>query len=414
MKIEIKGKEIDFNPETLEPFIFAKEKKYKKCDVCPDKFHQICLQTTYRCNLACKYCFVEEYSHKKNMDMKIEIAIKAIDNYSNEKCGVNFFGGEPLLNWDIIYQIIKKYPKKHFATTSNFTNLTEEMIRVMKKYNFSYIVSLDGDEKTHNFNRPHKCNKNSYKMTVNNLNLMHNIYKSRLPITLRATFDNTPDVNILKTIKHLNSFIKKGIVKHASVEPASGTEKFQNSFTQKNKDFFQQQYYEIAEYFLETFRKKGYFPRFHHFNYPIEKTLLLRNKKRTECGAGKGYVSVSTNGDIYPCHREETPKIGNVNTGLNKTEQEKWLENRYINKEICNECWARNFCGGGCRTNAYIKNKNILKPSETGCFFMKARTKAVLWLWNQLSKPEILFLQMRMQIKPRNIERTKTNENRIV
>ena len=65
MKIEIKGKEIEFNPETLEPFIFAKEIKYKKCDICPDKFKQICLQVTYRCNLACKYCFVEEYSHKK-------------------------------------------------------------------------------------------------------------------------------------------------------------------------------------------------------------------------------------------------------------------------------------------------------------------------------------------------------------
>lgn len=394
MKLKLKEKEIEFNLDSLEPFVVANELKHIECKVCPDKFQQICLQTTYRCNLACKYCFVNEYSHNIMPDMKIETAVEAIEKYGRKDCGISFFGGEPLLNWDLMFQVIEKYPNKRFSLTSNLTNLTIEMIEKMKNHGFSFIVSMDGDEKTHNKSRPHKKEENSYQMTLENLELMHEIYGKTLPVTLRATFAKDMDVNILDRIKHLNTFVEQGIVRHVSVEPATGSPEFQQeNFTKQDKDFFQEQYYGIAEYFLSYFREKGRFPRFHHFNYPIQKTLITGNKKLTECGAAKGYISIATNGDIYPCHREETIKIGNIKTGIDTKEQEKWLENRYTSKEKCNKCWCKNFCGGGCRANAYIAHKDIQKPSETDCWFFQARIKAVLWLWSNLSKPEKLFLE---------------------
>ena len=399
IKIKIKDKTIQFNPNTLmELRNFECKKKEIQLEP-PKKFGHICLNITSKCNLNCVYCFSNQYV-RKNKDMTWEIAKKAIEKFMWEKqVSIGFFGGEPLLNWNLIYKVVTTYPQGNYGVTSNLTNLQKNMAEFMEKHKFSYIISIDGDEKTHNKSRPGK-NINSFQKTIQNLHMLRKIRGSVLPATLRSTWDNAGEkVRLLDRIKFLNTFVEKEVVVHVSVEPATGTLSFKK-LTKEDTAYYQEQYYEVAEYFLNYFRKNNKFPRFHHFNYPIERILLIPNMlKKNECGAGKGYIDISTEGKVYACHREDTEPIGNIEDGIDTEIQKKWLKNTYEEKEICKKCWAKNFCGGGCRVNAIIETGNILSPSKIECWFHKARLKAVFWLWNELTEIEKNILKTSIQAK---------------
>ena len=286
MKLKTKNKNINFDPANLDT-VRGWEDCKNNCNLDEkNKFLHICLNITSRCNLKCSYCFAQHYV-RTTKDMTWETAKKAIEKFTiPNKLSIGFFGGEPLLNWELIYTIIKKYPKGKYAITSNLTNLQEDMAKEMVKANFSYIVSLEGNEKTHNLSRPGK-GINSYQKTINNLSLLYNIQGSVLPCTLRSTFDNIREkLDLVRRIEFLNTFVENKIVQHISVEPATGTPLFKG-LSKEDKEFYQEEYYKVAAYFLQYYREKAAFPRFHHFNYPIERILLKKGfLKKNECGAG--------------------------------------------------------------------------------------------------------------------------------
>ena len=392
MQLQVFGKEIEFNPNTLEPCCKARMPEV-------DKFMSLCFQVTYRCNLQCQYCFVPSYPHKNQEDMTLEVAKKAINNFAKKGCTIGFFGGEPLLNFSLIHDIVNYTKQKSSHVTTNGTLINMTMAKFFKEHNFSYILSLEGNEETHNASRPHKTEKNSFQLSMQGLEILKQFYpESPIPLTLRSTYTlDDKALDLVARLKFLNDFVEKGYATHVSVEPATGIASF-HDMGKVDKEFYKTQYFQAAQWCLAYYREKGKLPRYHHLTYFIEKIIIPQICKITECGPGKGYASIATDGTIFPCHREEVESIGHVNTGIDKKKQRQWLDNTYFQKEQCSSCWNRNFCGGGCRVNAYLANGDIQKPSQAECFFKKLYTKMVIWFWTSLSQPEKALLKTRAEL----------------
>ena len=145
------------------------------------------------------------------------------------------------------------------------------------------------------------------------------------------------------------------------------------------------EYHEAAEWFVS---EQGNKPTFRHYEKILEK-LCWAEHKATECGAAKGYVTVSPDGTIYACHREGDTEVGHLAYGFDEEARYKWLDNRFYGKP-CIKCWARHICGGGCRYNAIHCNGDIKKPDTVGCFFMKTWIKECLWIMTQLNHAQLI------------------------
>lgn len=365
------------------------------------------LQTTYACNLKCRYCFVREhYTTKKNM-LSFDDAQRAINNYqdSNKRCSISFFGGEPLLNWEVIkrasdYVFQRTNGNAHCHITSNGTLVTEEIAEYCAEKRFSWIISVDGPEDMHNANRPYcKVEKgSSHADTLQGLEKIVNAYKKRwgdnyeMPITLRATYDQH-NPQVLESLKYLNDLMYKGFAGHVSVESSSLGEGCTKSNTKleslTNEELYAllgEKYWEAADWFLQEIRE-GRKPSFHHFEMPLQR-LYDRDPAFTECGASKGYLSVGPGGKISACHRENLAEIGTLNHGVDPVQQAKWLDNRYFVRTTCNTCWRRNACGGGCRHDSLQDGNPISVPCRQECTLKDIYTKPVVWLLSEMTEEQ--------------------------
>ena len=367
-------------------------------------------QATYACNLACNYCFVKHHyiDHENSISLQTCIdAVKAYQaNYLKNGVHVGWFGGEPTMNWETIYQFtewVKKesknnpdcFKKSSFHITTNATLITEEMAEYFAANNFSFIISLDGNEEEHNNARPYaNANaNNSWKDTMRGLEFVANAFKKagkQNPITLRSTFDKN-GCDLVARLKFLNKLMYDGKAGHVSIEPSCLAESCaRNSFEGLTEAEiiakFQEQYFKAADWFLAEV-KAGRKPSFHHFTMPLQR-IYEREPAPTECGAGKGYLSIGPKGKVSACHREHESVIGNMYEGIDKTRQAAWFDNRYFNRIGCNDCWMRNFCGGGCRCNSALLYKNLQQPSSIECIFKEMQTKAVIWLMSEMSEKE--------------------------
>lgn len=183
----------------------------------------------------------------------------------------------------------------------------------------------------------------------------------------------------------------EGKAGHVSVEPSCLAEScarstFEGITEDEVKAVFQEQYFKAADWFLAEIRA-GKKPSFHHFEVPLQR-IYDREPAPCECGAGKGYLSIGPKGKVAACHREHESVIGNIYTGIDETKKASWDDNRYFNRIGCNECWMRNFCGGGCRCNSALLYKNLSQPSKIECIFNEMRAKAVFWLLSEMTEDE--------------------------
>lgn len=371
----------------------------------------IVFQATYACNLACNYCFVKHHypDHTNSLDFKT--AVDALQHYQGNwrenGFHIGFFGGEPLMNWELIYTLVEWCKKQAVSVnndcikrctwhiTTNGTLITEEIAQYLAENNFSLIISLDGCEEDHNEARPYagENKNNSWKDTMRGLEFVATAFKrlgKRSSVTLRSTFDKN-GCDLVARLKFLNQLMYDGKAGHVSVEPSCLAESCsRESFEGLNEDEirakFQEQYFKAADWFLAEIRA-GRKPSFHHFEVPLQR-LYDREAAPSECGAGKGYISVGPGGKIAACHREHESVVGNMYDGLDKTKLAAWNDNRYFNRTGCNECWLRNFCGGGCRCNSALLYKNLTTPSKVECVFREMQTKAVMWLMSEMQEKE--------------------------
>jgi len=365
----------------------------------PGGVSKLCLIATHGCNLACRYCYVRKGvpPRRERPDMmRFELAKEAILRFFNKKArlDVGFFGGEPLLNWELIFlatEFVKELAEKRgvkygLGLTTNGTLLDESKVKYLDENGFSLIVSLDGEEKTHDLNRPLKCGEGSWRRTLRGLQLISR-YKIARRTVLRGTF--TPDcIKLKERLSFLNGLIRDtGCARGVSVEPASLSEDScitdkGLAFTEKHLPELQNNYHEASKWYLSEIAR-GNRPSFRHYEKILQR-LCWAEHKGSECGAGRRYITISPDGTIYTCHREGDTKIGNLAYGFDEEKRAKWTDNRFYGKSKCPGCWARFICGGGCRYNALEKNRDITSPDEISCEIMKIWIKECLWVMTQL------------------------------
>jgi len=373
-----------------------------------EKPSTICLEVTHACNQCCLYCFQQShYPEGGNMDFFT--AKLAIDRFfqpdETGRANISFFGGEPLLNWELIPWVVnytrKRFPdakRLHFHITTNGTLLDEEKVEYLDRNNFSLIVSIDGPHYIHNKFRPMKSGKDSLNATLKGLLLLKG-RKIAKRTTLRGTF--TSDyIRLRERLEYLNSLVEKGCAANVSVEPACLNEdacvwEKPGAKPSRLKEITSE-YRKAAEWFIARVKSGGQQlqkkrPRFFHFEKTLER-ILFSEPAGTECGAGCGYLSFNPKGQIFACHREHGTAIGHLDYGIDEEKRAKWVENRIYARKGCMDCWARYVCGGGCRQDSIEAGLTISEPNPESCVYKKVWVEMALYIASELTEGELRWL----------------------
>jgi len=350
------------------------------------------LNVTHKCNLACRYCFVrnvDEYQRDALPDMTYETAIEAI-NYAFPPGGkapleVGFFGGEPFVNWRTMARVVDwveseardRGVEKKLHITTNATLIDDEKAQWLKLHGFSLVLSLDGNEVTHNAMRPARNPQmNSWLATMKGLERLAT-FGLGPRITLRSTF-TAEGVDLVERLHDLNTLVWRGMAGAVAIEPASLSESScVDPRVAEELAFapdriiaqFGYQYERAADWYIEQIND-GRRPHFHHFDTLIRR-LLWTEHNPSECGAGKGYLCVNPKGGIYACHRETRSRIGALPGGVDEHLRAPWMDNRIYSRIGCMECPWRHVCGGGCRVNSLAHGLTIHEPAPEDCIFKR-------------------------------------------
>lgn len=349
----------------------------------------LCLNVAHACNLSCRYCFAGQGSFAGESSlMSREVGFKAID-FLLEKSGkrrnveLDFFGGEPLLNFPVIKAVTEYGERKaaiagkkiKYTVTTNATELAGEKAAYIQAKKFCIVLSLDGRKEVNDFMRPYRDGRGSFSTIEPNMlrfleERNHENYYVRGTYTaLNPDFSN--DV----------AFLAERGFKSISLEPVVGGEECEYSLKMEHLPQLAEEYEKVAELYLSYKNTPRAF-KFFHFNFDLEAGPCLV-KRIKGCGAGTDYAAVTPAGDIYPCHQfvgKEAFKLGKLGGELNEALVQEFGRANVFNKEKCSSCWARYYCGGGCLANAYNKNGDINKNDELGCELERKRLECAIYI----------------------------------
>ena len=354
----------------------------------------LCLHVSHDCNLRCRYCFAGTGNFGgARVDMPLEVGQQAL-NFLLEKsgdrkyCEVDFFGGEPLLNFQVIEELVsygKKQAEKagkefRFTLTTNGVLLNKRVREFLNKEGISVVLSLDGRQRINDYMRPFPQGAGSYDLIVPK-------YKEFVDSR------NGQDYYLRGTYTRKNLYFSKDVIhmfdlgfKTVSVEPVVASPEEDYAFREDDKPIIAEEYRKLAREYLQR-RKQGEDIRFFHFNVDLDGGPCLP-KRLTGCGAGYQYMAVTPDGELFPCHQfvgESAYSLGDVwNGAKNKALARKFAEAHIYNKE-CRECWARFLCSGGCHANAVHHSGDLNKPYSFGCFMQKVRLECAIYLYVQES-----------------------------
>ena len=350
----------------------------------------LCLMVAQDCNLRCKYCFGEGGSYGgKRAVMSEEIGKRAVDfiieNSRNRRhCEIDFFGGEPLINFKTVKAVTEYVRKRELETnkifkltlTTNGMLLSDEAIQWLNDNNISLVLSLDGRKEIHDAMRPDSTGHGSYDKVLKNFRKLvesrngENYY-------LRGTYTKN-NLDFTEDVLDLND---KGF-DILSVEPVVLKDS-PLGFTEADLPRIDEEYNRLTAAYLKRYQEdKGFF--FFHFNMDLSNGPCVA-KRLSGCGAGHEYFAVDVNGDLYPCHQfvgRDRYKLGSVFTGV-KDEQnwsDYFRQSHVLNKPKCRDCWARFYCSGGCHANADLFHDDIRKPYEVGCEIQKKRLECAIYV----------------------------------
>lgn len=357
----------------------------------------MCLNVAHACNFACLYCFAKKGSYGgSNELMSFTVAKKAIDFlYENsimrDALEVDFFGGEPLLNFDVVKNTIEyarnKYNDKiwRFTITTNGSLLTEDIEKFLYDNDVSIVLSLDGNKETNDAYRVYRNGIGTFDAVFPKIREVAEHRNASAGYYVRGTYTHA-NLEISKIVMDLRNF---GF-KYISLEPVV-TKEEGIGIEESDLPVLRTQYELLSQKFVESQKDTQW--NFFHFNVDLEAGPCIE-KRIHGCGAGVEYIVVSPDGSIYPCHQfdgiEET-KLGDIYNGItNKALQEEFKKANFLfNKEECKGCWARFYCAGGCLANNYNMNKDIFKPYQIGCEIQKIRIEAALYVQYQLREQGI-------------------------
>ncbi len=383
---EIKSLENDhtlFTEDSYENYIMDFAKR-------PTVVKALCLHIAHDCNLSCRYCFAKEGEyHGARAMMSFEVGKKALDflianSGARRNLEVDFFGGEPLMNWQTVKKLVEygrsqeeRYQKKfRFTLTTNGVLLDDEVTEFCNREMSNVVLSIDGRKEVHDRMRPFKKGRGSYDLIVPRF-LEFVRSRGQQKYYVRGTFTHE-NLDFAEDVLHLADLGFQQI----SVEPVVAGPEESYAIREEDLPKLFSEYDRLAAEMIRR-QKDGKGFHFFHFMIDLEGGPCVA-KRLSGCGSGTEYLAVTPWGDFYPCHQfvgNEKFLLGNVEKGIVNTELcSQFKSCNVYAKEKCRTCFARFYCSGGCAANAYNFTEDICGVYEIGCELQKKRVECAIML----------------------------------
>ena len=356
----------------------------------------LCLHIAHDCNLKCQYCFAGEGEyHGRRALMSFEVGKKALDflvaNSGNRvNLEVDFFGGEPLMNWQVVKDLVaygrsleKTHNKKfRFTLTTNGVLLNDEILEFVNREMANLVLSIDGRKEVHDRMRPMAGGQGSYDLILPKL-IKAAESRKQTNYYVRGTFTRY-NKDFAADILHLADLGFKQI----SVEPVVAPKDEPYALREEDIPELLEEYDKLAAEIIKR-HKEGRDFNFFHFMIDLEGGPCVY-KRLSGCGSGTEYLAVTPWGDFYPCHQfvgNEDFLMGNVDDGIVRTDiRDEFKECNVYSKEKCRNCFAKFYCSGGCAANSYNFHGNIHDAYDIGCELQKKRIECAIMLKNALNE----------------------------
>ena len=371
-----------FAPDTFEPM--AGHLKAKTSGV----IKALCLHIAHTCNLNCSYCFASQGKyHGERAVMSFEVGKQALDflianSGSRRNLEVDFFGGEPLVNFQVVKDLVayaRSIEKEHgknfrFTLTTNGLLIDEDVIEFCNKECHNVVLSLDGRKEIHDRFRVDYAGNGSWDRIVPKFQQLVEA-RGGQGYYMRGTFTHAnPDF-----LKDIQVMLDLGF-NELSMEPVVAAPDDPSALTEEDKAIVMEQYEKLAMLMLDKDREGKPFT-FYHYMIDLTGGPCIY-KRISGCGSGTEYMAVTPWGDLYPCHQfvgEEKFKLGDVWKGVDNTEiQSEFLECNVYARPECRDCWARLYCSGGCAANAYHATGSVKGVYKFGCDLFRKRMECAI------------------------------------
>ena len=350
----------------------------------------LCLHVAHTCNLNCSYCFASQgkYAGERAI-MSEEVGKRALDflienSGTRHNLEVDFFGGEPLMNFDVVKNLVAYAREREkqcgknfrFTLTTNGVLIDDDVIDFANREMSNVVLSLDGRKEIHDRFRVDYAGKGSFDKIVPKFQKLVEARGGK-DYYMRGTFTHAnPDfVNDIRTMLDLG-------FNELSMEPVVCAPNDPSALTDEDLEVVMAQYEELASLMLER-RRQGKPFTFYHYMIDLSGGPCIY-KRVSGCGSGTEYMAVTPWGDLYPCHQfvgDEKFKLGDIYNGVNNTDLQNEFKkcNVYAHPE-CKDCWAKLYCSGGCAANAYHATGKITGIYESGCKLFRKRMECAIFL----------------------------------
>ncbi len=371
-----------FAPDTFEPM--AGKLKEKTAGV----VKALCLHIAHTCNLNCAYCFASQGKyHGDRAVMSFEVGKRALDflmenSGSRHNLEVDFFGGEPLMNFDVVKQLVayarsvekEKGKNFRFTLTTNGMLIDDDVIDFANRECSNVVLSLDGRKEIHDRYRVDYQGRGSWEQIVPKFQKLVE-KRGGKDYYMRGTFTHlNPDF-----LKDIQVMLDLGF-NELSMEPVVCASGDPSELTEEDMPIVMEQYEKLAELMLQK-DKEGKPFTFYHYMIDLTGGPCIY-KRISGCGSGTEYMAVTPWGDLYPCHQfvgEEKFKLGDIWQGVTNTD----IQNEFAGCNVyarpeCRTCWARLYCSGGCAANAYHATGSVKGVYKYGCELFKKRMECAI------------------------------------
>ena len=373
-----------FKEDTFEPM--AGDLKKKSAGI----VKALCLHVAHTCNLNCSYCFASQGNyHGDRAVMSLEVGKRALDFLIENSKGrrnleVDFFGGEPLMNFDMIKELVAYARKREkeenknfrFTLTTNGVLVDDDVIDFANKEMSNVVLSLDGRKEVHDRFRVDYNGKGSWEKIVPKF--QHFVEKrGNKNYYMRGTFTHAnPDF-----VNDIEEMLRLGFTE-LSMEPVVCAADDPSALTKEDLPIVLEQYEKLAFLMLEK-RKEGKPFTFYHYMLDLKSGPCIY-KRISGCGSGTEYMAVTPWGDLYPCHQfvgDEKFKLGDIWSGVTNTKiQDEFAACNVYTREECKDCWAKLYCSGGCAANAYHATGSVNGIYDYGCKLFRKRMECAIMM----------------------------------
>ncbi|MCQ2467389.1 MAG: thioether cross-link-forming SCIFF peptide maturase [Clostridia bacterium] len=379
---ELKDTKQLFAPDSFEPM--AGELKAKTSGV----VKALCLHVAHTCNLNCEYCFASQGKfHGDRAVMSFEVGKRALDflienSGSRHNLEVDFFGGEPLMNFDVVKQLVayaRSIEKEHnknfrFTLTTNGVLIDDDVIEFANKEMSNVVLSLDGRKEIHDKYRVDYAGNGSWEKIVPKFQKLVEA-RGNKNYYMRGTFTHqNPDF-----LEDIKTMLDLGFTE-LSMEPVVCGENDPARLTEDDIKIVLDQYEKLAELMIER-DKAGKPFTFYHYMIDLKGGPCIY-KRISGCGSGTEYMAVTPWGDLYPCHQfvgDEKFLLGNIFDGVTNTAiRDDFQACNVYAREDCHNCWAKLYCSGGCAANAYHATGSVRGVYKDGCELFKKRMECAI------------------------------------